>query len=128
MVETATVSKSLLIVEDNDVEREGLATLLRLNGYSIRAAADGCQADELLRADKPDLILLDMLLGRPGDDGWKLLDKIRRNLQWRAIPVIIVTGMSVACHEWAVALGAQTVILKPIDTDDLFHKLEQFCR
>jgi CheY-like chemotaxis protein len=127
MVEAATATKALLIVEDNDVEREGLATILRHHGYSTREAISSGQALELVRAARPALILLDMLLSGAGDDGWKLLDKLRRHSEWQAIPVLIVTGMSIACHEWAVALGAQAVVLKPINTDELLQRIEQYC-
>lgn len=128
MVEATTPCHTLLIVEDNEVEREGLATILRHHGYSVRAATNGAQGVELLRAEKPDVILLDMLLSGASEDGWKLLNKIRHHPEWRAIPVIIVTGLSIACHEWAVALGAQACVLKPINTDDLLKTIERFCR
>ena len=125
MVELAT--KTLLIVEDNAVTREGLTTILSRQGYSVRGVANGGQALEGLRADKPDLILLDMLLAGSGDDGWGLLDKIRRNPPWRSIPIIIVTGILIASDEWARSLGAQAVVLKPIDTDELLKKVKCLC-
>jgi CheY-like chemotaxis protein len=125
MADPAT--KTLLIVEDNAVTRESLAVILSRQGYSIRGVADSGQALEVLRAQKPDLILLDMLLAGHGDDGWVLLDKIRRNPQWSSIPIIIVTGIGVASEEWAVSLGAQTVVQKPIDTDELLSKIKQHC-
>jgi CheY-like chemotaxis protein len=123
----APSTKSLLIVEDNEVTREGIAAILRREGYSTREVPTGREAVELLRTQKPDLILLDMLLAGNGDDGWRLLGQIRQNPAWRSIPVIIVTGMGVACDEWAVALGARTVVRKPIDTDDLLLKIKSHC-
>lgn len=125
MVELAT--QSLLIVEDNDVTREGLAIILSRQGYSIRGVATGEQAIEALRAEKPDLMLLDMLLSGPGGDGWAVLNKIRRNPEWRSIPVIIVTGIGIASEEWAVSLGAQAVVHKPIDTDELLLQIKHHC-
>jgi CheY-like chemotaxis protein len=125
MVDLAT--KTLLIVEDNAVTREGLTTILSRQGYSVRGVANSGQAFEALRAEKPNLILLDMLLSGPGDDGWVLLDKIRRNPEWRSIPVIIVTGILVASAEWALSLGAQAVVHKPIDIDELINKVKCHC-
>lgn len=126
MVELAT--KSLLIVEDNEVTREGLATILSRQGYSIRGVATGTEAMEAVRAEKPDLILLDMLLSGSGDDGWSVLEKLRRNPEWRSIPVVITTGIRIASEAWAVSLGAQAVVQKPIDTDELLQKIVLFCR
>jgi two-component system nitrogen regulation response regulator NtrX len=121
-------SKSVLIVEDNEVTRESLATLLRRHGYCPRVAANVGQALEALRAEKPALILLDMFLSGGGGDGWALLAKLRRNPDWCSIPVIIVTGMGLACDEWATSLGARGVIRKPIQPDELLLKLKHYCR
>ncbi len=126
MPEPTTPTKTLLLVEDNEVTREGLATVLRRHGYAVREAVNGRQAMEALRAEKPDAILLDMLLPG-GEDGWALLTRVRRNPEWRSIPVVIVTGMGIACDAWASALGAQAVVCKPIDTDELVGKLKRFC-
>src|SRR5947209_2347968 len=113
MGEAARPAKALLVVEDNDVEREGLARLLRQAGFDCREAATGTQALEALRAEAPHLILLDMLL--PETDGWQLLKLIRLNPAWADIPVIIVTGLSIASREWSQSLGAVDVFLKPLD-------------
>ncbi len=125
MIDTAP--KSLLLVEDNEVTREGLSIILSREGYSIRGVANGRQVLEALRAEKPDLILLDMMLSGSSEDGWVLMDKLRRNPEWRSIPVIIVTGIRIACNEWAISLGAQAVVQKPIDTDELLQKIERLC-
>jgi CheY-like chemotaxis protein len=127
MVETAIATKSLLIIEDNDVTREGFTVVLRLAGYSTREAANGRQAVAALREEKPDLILLDMLLAGNGDDGWALLRKFRRNPEWRSIPVVIVTSIRIACDDWAVSLGAQAVLCKPISPDELLAAIEHYC-
>jgi twitching motility two-component system response regulator PilH len=120
-------TKSLLIVEDNEVTRAGMAAVLRGHGYYTRQVASGREAIESLCEQKPDLILLDMLLAGNGDDGWRLLGLIQYHADWRSIPVIIVTGLGVACEEWAVALGARTFVRKPIDTDDLLGKIQDHC-
>jgi CheY-like chemotaxis protein len=120
-------TKSLLIVEDNEVTRECLAAILRQQGYSTRDAPGGCEAIALLREEKPDLILLDMLLNGDGDDGWTLLGRMQLNPEWQSIPVVIVTGIPIACHEWAAAMGARGLVRKPIDPDDLFLKIKCHC-
>jgi CheY-like chemotaxis protein len=114
---------SLLLVEDNDVEREGLATILRREGFVISEALNGQQALGKLRTETPNLILLDMLLSKSREDGWWLLGQLRGNACWSGIPILIITGLGVASTEWAQALGAVDVVRKPIQTDLLLEKL-----
>ena len=90
------------MVEDNEVERQGLADFLRRAGFETSEAENGTKALDMLRAGTPDLVLLDMLL--PEIDGWRLLKIIRKNPAWVAIPVIIVTGLSIASLEWSLSL------------------------
>jgi twitching motility two-component system response regulator PilH len=128
MAPNESCGKKLLVVEDNDVQREGLATILSAAGYAIQKAASGTQATESLRAQKPDLILLDMLLPDDRADGWVVLDQIQRNPEWTSIPVIIMTGLGIASEEWARSLGAVSVVPKPIDTNDLLSKVRYYCQ
>src|SRR6266850_1391995 len=92
--EAARPARLVLVVEDNDVEREGLSRLLRDAGFEVRTASTGDQALASVRARRPDLILLDLLLPDSRTDGWGILDYVRQNLEWQAIPIIIVTGLS----------------------------------
>src|SRR5438876_11222583 len=97
MPERSDGRKSLLIIDDNDVEREGLAILLERSGFAILKAADGFQGLELLKAKRPDLILLDMLM--PNCDGWEFLK--RRDPGCESIPFVIITGSDSANSSWA---------------------------
>ncbi len=128
MVHDATAAKLVLIVEDDDVEREGLSAILRREGFCIREATTGDQALEGLREELPNLILLDMLLPDSSIDGWMLLDQIRSNPAWAFIPVIIVTGLAIASLEWSSALGALDIVKKPIDSHELLGKVRRYCR
>jgi CheY-like chemotaxis protein len=66
--------ETILVAEDNAVEREGLAVVLRQRGYTVRTACDGAEALKVLQTGpSPGLILLDMLM--PGCDGWQFLDR-----------------------------------------------------
>jgi CheY-like chemotaxis protein len=113
-------SGTLLIVEDNEVVREGLAVVLRRAGYAVVPAANGHQALAALRAGvRPDLILLDMLL--PAVDGWHFLDRRRREPALAALPVVIMTGLGVAGPEWADSLGAAGLLRKPVETEALLR-------
>jgi len=123
--EAARPARLVLVVEDNDVEREGLSRLLRDAGFEVRTAATGDQALASVRARRPDLILLDLLLPDSRTDGWGILDYVRQNLEWQAIPIIIVTGLSIASLEWSTAHGALDIVKKPLDADDLLAKVRR---
>src|SRR4051812_34834241 len=117
--------QTLLVVEDNDEAREGLARFLRGHGYQVVLAADGEQALSCLRCSpRPDLILLDMLL--PVLDGWHFLERVRQQQQGGQppVPVVITTGTNLT-REWALDHGCQGFIRKPIDTDRLLDEVRR---
>jgi CheY-like chemotaxis protein len=110
------------VIEDNLVEREGLAAVLRKEGYSTVLATNGKEALELLQVGaKPDVMLLDMMM--PEMDGWQFLKLLPEHPTLLTIPIVIVTGLKIANLEWAHALGAVAVIRKPIDVEQLKHTL-----
>ena len=95
--------KKILVVEDNSIQREGLASVLRNEGYRVLAAADGEEALKYLRGDPtPDLLLLDMMMPQP--DGWQFLGQLRRDPGMASVPIIITTGLGIASREWAISL------------------------
>jgi CheY-like chemotaxis protein len=117
-------SGTLLIVEDNEVVREGLAVVLRRAGYAVALAANGQEALAALRGGvRPDLILLDMLL--PAVDGWRFLEQRRQEPALAAIPVVIMTGLGVAGPEWAASLGAAGLLRKPVATEELLREVRR---
>ena len=121
---TMQTCKTVLVVEDNELEREGLAALLQGEGYNVLTAANGTEALGRLRADPPpDLVLLDMMMS--DQDGWQLLRLVRNNPVLSSTRVVIVTGLGIACPEWANSLGACGLLHKPIDTDELHHELKR---
>ena len=118
--------KTLLIVEDNDIAREGLAVVLRRVGTEVLMAVNGSEALTRMHAGPlPDVILLDMML--PGMDGWHFLDERAQDPVLAAIPVIITTGLGVSSTEWAVSLGAVGFLRKPIETDALLREINRCC-
>jgi CheY-like chemotaxis protein len=110
------VAKKLLVVEDNDVQREGLVAFLRGSGFDIVAAADADEGYRLAERHQPDLILLDMMMRE--NDGWDFLER-RREGKLRDVPVLIVTGIEAASDEWAADLGANGLLKKPINVDEM---------
>ena len=115
--------RTLLVVEDNDFAREGLAVVLRRQGYRVVPAADGQAALALLHAGPPpDLILLDMLM--PVLDGWHFLDRLRREGPRPAVPVIVTTG-TIITREWAAQNGCAGFVKKPIEPEVLFGEIDR---
>jgi CheY-like chemotaxis protein len=123
-VTTAERGKTLLIVEDNQIEREGLSALLQQAGYGVISAAEGKQAlDRLQGRPAPDAMLLDMMMS--GVDGWQILRLLRRSPELKSVPVIVITGLEIASPEWAESLGAVSLFRKPIDVPMLLEEIRQ---
>ncbi|HVS35407.1 MAG TPA: response regulator [Gemmataceae bacterium] len=116
--------KTILIVEDNEVQREGLAVVLRKEGYNAVSAMCGDEAVGIVeRVVRPDLILLDMMI--PSPDGWRFMAMRKDNPALAAAPVVIVTALGVASPEWAESLGACGLIRKPVETAHLLAEVRR---
>jgi two-component system cell cycle response regulator DivK len=104
----------VLIVEDFDDTRELLKTIVRMKGCDTAEAADGAQAVEAARREKPDLILMDLNL--PVLDGWEATRRIRQGRETKHIPVVAISAQ---CHgDWkrrALDAGARECMEKPIN-------------
>jgi CheY-like chemotaxis protein len=122
------VAKSLLIIEADLVHREGLAAVLRKEGYLTAAVADGGKALGRMRTEPPpDLILLDMMFPPPAHDGWYFMEQRKQIPALAAIPIVIVTGLAFATAEWAAGLGAVGFVRKPVDLGCLFAEVRRCC-
>jgi CheY-like chemotaxis protein len=108
----------ILIVDDNPVNLKLASSLLELEGYEVEQAVDAEQAQEMLRGDPPDLILMDIAL--PGMDGLSLTRKIKADERLKHIPVVALTAFAMkGDDEKAYAAGCEGYITKPIDTREL---------
>lgn len=112
-------SGTILIVEDNTIQREGLAVVLRQQGFSVVLASDGQEAAAVLEHVRPNVVLLDMLIPESHGDGWWFLDQRQHNPTLAAVPVLITTALPVASKEWASSLGAAGLVRKPFDVEPL---------
>ena len=92
-----TRSGRLLIVEDDDATREMLARTARGRNWQVAEATDGQQALDSIAVDRPDLILLDLLM--PILDGFGVVEALQRNPAWREIPVLVVTAKDLSPHD-----------------------------
>ncbi len=86
-----TRKKKICIIEDEDAIREIYETVLKKKGYRVTTAADGEEGLRVLKSDKPDAILLDLII--PRMDGLELLQKIRSDSELSGLPVIIMTNV-----------------------------------
>ena len=113
----------ILLVEDNDMNRDTLARLLGRRGYAVAVAGDGAKAIELAEQTKPDIILMDLDL--PIIDGWEATRIIKSAPQTEKIPVLVLTANTSpeARHE-AFAAGCDEFSIKPIRLADLVKAME----
>lgn len=113
----------ILLVEDNEMNRDMLSRRLVRKGYDVFIAVDGRQGVELAVSELPDLILMDMSL--PVMDGWTATMAIRENLATAAIPVIALTAHAMSGdRENALAAGCDDYDTKPVDLPRLLQKME----
>jgi CheY-like chemotaxis protein len=116
--------KTVLVVEDDEAERDGLAVLLHRAGYVVAMVANGREALEHLQVHPPpDLILTGMLM--PILDGWGLLEELRRLPGVSMVPVVIITGSMAIGQDWVKAHGCVACIHKPLNTERLLRVVRQ---
>ena len=112
----------ILLVEDNEMNRDMLSRRLIRKGYEVVMAFDGEQAVEMAVSQNPDLILMDMSL--PGLDGWEATRQIKAAVATRTIPVIALTAHAMSDdREKALDAGCDDYDTKPIDFPRLLEKM-----
>jgi two-component system, cell cycle response regulator DivK len=112
----------ILLVEDNEMNRDMLSRRLRKRGYEVVVAVDGAQGVALARSEAPTLILMDMSL--PLLDGWEAIRQLKSAPETRAIPIIALTAHAMSGdRERAVEAGADDFDTKPIDLARLLEKI-----
>jgi CheY-like chemotaxis protein len=114
----------ILLVEDNDMNRDMLSRRLTRQGYSVVFAVDGASGVAMATNEAPDLVLMDMSL--PVIDGWEATRRIKADPQTRAIPVIALTAHAMASDEQrAREVGCDDYDTKPIELPRLLAKIER---
>jgi len=113
----------ILLVEDNEMNRDMLARRLQRKGFQIIAAVDGAQGVTMAQTHAPDLILMDMSL--PGLDGWEATRQIKAAVETRSIPIIALTAHALSSdREKAIEAGCDDYDIKPIEFPRLLGKIE----
>jgi CheY-like chemotaxis protein len=116
--------KKILLVEDNEMNRDMLTRRLERKGYSIVVALDGQEGLSLAESERPDLILMDMSL--PVVDGWEATRRLKAADSTSRIPVIALTAHAFSDdRDKALAAGCDDFDTKPIELPRLLEKMER---
>jgi two-component system, cell cycle response regulator DivK len=119
------MNKTILVVEDQEDNRQILRDLLASSGFLMIEAHDGQQALAMARSQRPDLILMDIQL--PVVDGYEATRSIKRDPELKHIPVIVVTSYALSGdEERAREVGCDAYVAKPYSTRHLLAKIGQF--
>ena len=117
--------KNILLVDDSKTELHFLSDLLEKRGYRIRTAENGEEAMRRLGEEKPDLILMDVVM--PGQNGFQLTRSITRDPRFAGVPVIMCTSKNQETDKvWGMRQGARDYIVKPVNSDELIAKIKAF--
>lgn len=112
----------ILLVEDNELNRDMLTRRLERYGFAVACAVDGAQGVAMAASEQPDLILMDVALGEM--DGWEATQLIKANPQTSAIPVIALTAHALASdRDRSVEVGCSDFDTKPVDLQRLLGKI-----
>lgn len=114
---------NVLVVDDSKTELMFLTGLLQKNGMSVRTAEGAEEAMRRLVEQKPDLILMDVVM--PGQNGFQLTRTINRTPEYANIPIIICTSKNLETDRvWGMRQGAKDYITKPVDAAELMAKIK----
>jgi two-component system cell cycle response regulator DivK len=117
----------ILLVEDNEMNRDMLSRRLMRKGYEVLIAVDGEEGVAMAHSEAPDLILMDMSL--PVLDGWEATRQLKAAPDTQSIPIIALTAHAMAGdREQALAAGCDDYDTKPIEFQRLLGKIEAFLK
>ncbi len=114
--------RKILVVDDEIEVVDSLRDTLEAHGYHVVTALDGITAVDLARSEKPNLILLDLML--PTLDGYRVMKLLKADERYKEIPIIVVTARANA-EDWALALecGADGWVVKPVRVEGLLERV-----
>ena len=116
---------NVLVVDDSRTEQMYLTDLLHKMGMHVRSASSAEDALRQLETEKPDLILMDVVM--PGQNGFQLTRAITRDPQFVDVPVIMCTSKNQETDRvWGMRQGARDYVVKPVNPDELMSKIKAF--
>ena len=114
--------QKILLVDDSKTELHYLSEMLVKRGLAVRTAENGEEAFVRLTEEKPDLILMDVVM--PGQNGFQLTRAIARNPQYASVPIILCTSKNQETDRvWGMRQGARDYIVKPVNAAELMAKI-----
>lgn len=117
----------VLIVEDNEMNRDMLSRRLERKGFSVTCACDGQEGIEKAQTERPDVILMDLRM--PVIDGWEATRRLKADPDTRSIPIIVLTAHAMdGDRERALQAGCDEFDTKPVELERLIAKIDQFLK
>jgi CheY-like chemotaxis protein len=125
MPDTAPHVPTIVVAEDNADQRSLYVALLTGVGYRVLEAADGSQAVDIVRRERPGLVLMDVTM--PGTSGWNAVRTLKEDVETREIPIIVVTGLASAWdRDASLAAGCDEYLAKPVPPVRLIEEVKKF--
>jgi CheY-like chemotaxis protein len=125
MSDTAPHGPTILVAEDNADQRSLYVAILSGAGYRVLEAADGAQAVDMVRGERPGLVLMDVTM--PGTSGWNAVRTLKQDMDTHLIPIIVVTGLA---NTWdrdaSIASGCDEYLAKPVQPARLLEEVRKF--
>lgn len=114
--------QKILIVDDSPTERYYLTAMLERNGFTVTTAENGEDAMAKIRADRPELILMDVVM--PGANGFQVTRAIARDPELADVPIIICSTKNQETDRiWGLRQGARDYLVKPVDQEQLLARI-----
>jgi two-component system alkaline phosphatase synthesis response regulator PhoP len=118
------MSGNILIAEDEAALSKVLKMMLEMQGFSVRTAGDGAEAMAMIKQQKPDLLLCDLMM--PGMDGYQVCEAVKKDAKLKSIPVLILTALKAGKEkDRLLALGADGFATKPFDSKALTAEIRR---
>ena len=115
--------QKILLVDDSKTELHHLSEILLKRGFQVRTAENGEEALKRLAEEKPDLILMDVVM--PGQNGFQLTRTITRDVRFTGVPVIMCTSKNQETDKvWGMRQGASDYVVKPVKAEELLAKIK----